>query len=87
MLIRQSMRGGVALGKTVRELYKEGQTDYSIEPIVLVDEDAHPIGRIKDGDSVIFCCRRGERATWPVDARGVSDHALRQLHRGRRASQ
>jgi 2,3-bisphosphoglycerate-independent phosphoglycerate mutase len=61
MLIRQSMRGGVALGKTVKELYKEGQTDYSLEPIVLVDEDDHPLGRIKDGDSVIFCCRRGER--------------------------
>jgi 2,3-bisphosphoglycerate-independent phosphoglycerate mutase len=73
MLIRQSMRGGVALGKTVRELYKEGQTDYSLEPIVLVGEDGYPIGRVKDGDSVIFCCRRGEREVELTEAFTQSD--------------
>jgi len=54
-------RGGTALAAAVRELYRQGQTDYSLEPIVLVDGQGKPIGRIEDGDAVIFCCRRGER--------------------------
>ena len=54
-------RGGLALAEAIRELYRHGQTDYSLEPIVLVDQSGEPIGRIKDGDAVIFCCRRGER--------------------------
>jgi 2,3-bisphosphoglycerate-independent phosphoglycerate mutase len=54
-------RGGTILAEAVRELYRQGQTDYSLEPIVLVDEKDQPIGRIKDRDGVIFCCRRGDR--------------------------
>jgi 2,3-bisphosphoglycerate-independent phosphoglycerate mutase len=54
-------RGAAALAEGVKALYAEGQTDYSLEPLVLVDQDNQPIGCIKDGDAVIFCCRRGER--------------------------
>lgn len=54
-------RGGRAMAKTVREMFAEGQTDYSLAPIVLEDGRGNPIGRIKDHDGVIFCCRRGER--------------------------
>jgi 2,3-bisphosphoglycerate-independent phosphoglycerate mutase len=54
-------RGATALAESVKALYAEGQTEYSIEPIVLTDQDGMPLGRIKDGDAVIFCCRRGER--------------------------
>jgi 2,3-bisphosphoglycerate-independent phosphoglycerate mutase len=53
--------GGPELAVAVRELYAAGQTDYSLEPILLVNPQGKPIGRIKDGDSVIFCLRRGER--------------------------
>jgi 2,3-bisphosphoglycerate-independent phosphoglycerate mutase len=52
---------GTVLAEAVRGLYRAGQTDYSLEPIVLVDAQGAPIGRIEDGDAVIFCCRRGER--------------------------
>ena len=54
-------RGSACLARAVRELYGEGQTDYSLDPIVLADAQGNPIGRIADGDTVIFCCRRGER--------------------------
>jgi 2,3-bisphosphoglycerate-independent phosphoglycerate mutase len=54
-------RGAASLARAVRELYGEGQTDYSLEPIVLTDAQGKPVGRINDGDAVIFCCRRGER--------------------------
>jgi len=53
--------GGTSLANEVRNVYAEGQTDYSIEPILRVDAQGFPIGRIESGDSVIFCCRRGER--------------------------
>jgi 2,3-bisphosphoglycerate-independent phosphoglycerate mutase len=55
------MREEIALIKGIRALYQEGQTDYSMKPLVLVDGEGEPMGRIRDGDGVIFCCRRGER--------------------------
>ena len=61
MIPRLEARGGRAMAKTVREMFTEGQTDYSLAPIVLEDGSGNPIGRIKDHDGVIFCCRRGER--------------------------
>ncbi|MBU0704946.1 MAG: phosphoglycerate mutase (2,3-diphosphoglycerate-independent), partial [Chloroflexi bacterium] len=53
--------GGTALAEAVRGLYCQGQTDYSLEPLILVDRRGNPAGRIQDGDAVVFCCRRGER--------------------------
>jgi 2,3-bisphosphoglycerate-independent phosphoglycerate mutase len=57
----QLPQGGAALAQGVRALYGSGQTDYSLEPLVLVDPQGQPVGRITDGDAVVFCCRRGER--------------------------
>jgi len=54
-------RGGIQLAEAVREQYLQGQTDYSLEPTILVDAQSHPIGCVRDGDVVVFCCRRGER--------------------------
>ncbi len=54
-------RGGAVLADAVRALYREGQSDYSLEPLVLVDAHGKPVGCIQDGDAVVFCCRRGER--------------------------
>mgnify|MGYP000877103529 FL=1 len=52
---------GDTFANAVRELYDAGQSDYNLEPIVLTDEAGQPVGRIQDGDAVVFCCRRGER--------------------------
>jgi 2,3-bisphosphoglycerate-independent phosphoglycerate mutase len=54
-------RGASILAGAVKELYAAGLTDYSLEPIVLTDLQGKAIGRIADGDAVVFCCRRGER--------------------------
>jgi len=35
---------------------------------VLVDAGGRPVGRIKDGDAVVFCCRRGEREVQLTEA-------------------
>ena len=53
--------GGEALAKAVEAAYGRGQTDYSMEPLVHEDDQGQPVGTIKPGDAVIFCCRRGER--------------------------
>ena len=42
-------------------MYGEGQTDYSFEPLVVIDQNGEALGRIHSGDGAIFCCRRGER--------------------------
>ncbi|MFC2167863.1 alkaline phosphatase family protein [Acidobacteriota bacterium] len=45
----------------VKEAYDRGEEDEALEPIVAVDKDGQPFGRIQDGDSVIFYDIRGER--------------------------
>lgn len=45
----------------VREAYRAGQEDEALEPIIAVDRKDNPIGRIQDGDYVIFYDIRGER--------------------------
>lgn len=42
-------------------LYGKGLTDYFMEPLVLTDGNDQAVGLIRDGDAVVFCCRRGER--------------------------
>ena len=53
--------GGDLLGNAVKEQYEAGLLDYGMEPLVRIGSDGKPMGRIRPGDAVIFCCRRGER--------------------------
>lgn len=68
MEVENSSHGGTELAEAVNRAYRCGQTDYSIEPLILADQAGVPIGRIKDGDSVIFCLRRGEREVQLTEA-------------------
>jgi len=49
------------LVNAIKRAYKAGQEDEALEPIVVVDPSDNPLGRFKDGDSVIFYDIRGER--------------------------
>ena len=49
------------LAEAIRNAYTRGEGDEDLEPIVLVDGDDHPIGRIKPNDALIFANIRGER--------------------------
>lgn len=49
------------LARAILASYKKGEEDELLEPLVLVDKAGNPIGRIKEGDSVIFYDIRGER--------------------------
>ena len=45
----------------VQAAYHRGETDEFIKPTVIVDEQGQPVGRMSDGDSVIFFNFRGDR--------------------------
>jgi len=49
------------MAEAVRTSYRAGEEDEALEPLVLVDDGGKPVGRISDGDYVIFYDIRGER--------------------------
>jgi 2,3-bisphosphoglycerate-independent phosphoglycerate mutase len=49
------------LADAVRAAYRAGEDDETMEPLVLVDAAGEPIGRVRDGDYVVFYDIRGER--------------------------
>jgi 2,3-bisphosphoglycerate-independent phosphoglycerate mutase len=49
------------MADAVRAAYRTGQEDETLEPLVRVAGDGRPVGRIQDGDYVIFYDIRGER--------------------------
>lgn len=48
--------------KSMQESYDDGITDEFIKPIVMVDEDNEPIGKIEEGDVIVFFNFRNDRA-------------------------
>ena len=54
-------RNGSDLAKEIERLYRQGLTDYTMDPLVMVDANQDPVGPIDDDDAIIFCCKRGER--------------------------
>jgi 2,3-bisphosphoglycerate-independent phosphoglycerate mutase len=49
------------MSQAVLEKYRLGEDDEAMEPMVLDNGDGTPVGRIEDGDYVIFYDIRGER--------------------------
>ena len=47
--------------QAVEDAYERGETDEFIKPVVL-QEDGQPVGRIADGDGIIFFNFRADRA-------------------------
>ena len=50
-----------SMAEAVRAAYRAGEEEEALEPLVLVGSDDQPVGRIGDGDYVIFYDIRGER--------------------------
>lgn len=61
------MNTGPALRACIEQLYAEGHSAYGLPPIV-ASRNGNPVGRIRPGDSVVFCCRRGEREVQLTEA-------------------
>lgn len=68
------------LAEAVRAAYHAGEDDETMEPLVCVDTTGQPIGRISDGDYVIFYDIRGEREIELTEAFVARDfpHFLRE---------
>ncbi len=49
------------LAEAVHAAYRAGEDDETMEPLVRVDDEGEPIGRIQDGDYIVFYDIRGER--------------------------
>lgn len=47
--------------RAIRQAYQAGQQDEALEPLIAVDREGRPVGRLCSGDSVIFYDLRGER--------------------------
>ncbi len=62
------LSGGEALARAVEKRYETVASEYHFEPLNLHDAASRPVGTVKPGDGVIFCCRRGERETELTDA-------------------
>ena len=49
------------MSTAVLKAYEAGEEDEALEPLTRVDQNGQPVGRIQDGDYVIFYDIRGER--------------------------
>ncbi len=63
------------LAQAVRAAYHAGEDDETMEPLVRVDAAGRPIGRVRDGDYVIFYDIRGEREIELTQAFVAADFA------------
>ena len=66
--------------KAVAEAYAAGETDEFVKPRVIVGADDRPVGRIGDGDGVIFFNFRSDRARQMT--RALADTAFDGFDRG-----
>jgi 2,3-bisphosphoglycerate-independent phosphoglycerate mutase len=48
--------------KAIQDSYEKGITDEFVEPLAIVDGDYRPVGRLQDGDTVVFFNFRPDRA-------------------------
>lgn len=64
----------------VADAYAAGETDEFIQPRVMVDEAGEPVGRLKDGDAVIFFNFRADRARQL--SRALADESFDAFDRG-----
>jgi 2,3-bisphosphoglycerate-independent phosphoglycerate mutase len=56
-----TIQDGFYMSRAVHDAYRTNSDDETLEPMILSDERGNAIGRIAEGDSVIFYNIRGER--------------------------
>ncbi|HEX8394429.1 MAG TPA: 2,3-bisphosphoglycerate-independent phosphoglycerate mutase [Longimicrobium sp.] len=66
--------------EAIAAAYEAGETDEFVEPRIMVDDDGQPLGRVADGDAVIFFNFRADRARQL--SRALADEAFTGFDRG-----
>ena len=62
--------------------YDEGATDEFVKPVVMTTTDGRPVGTIREGDTVVFCNFRNDRAmelTIALTQRDVEEAGMKRL--------
>ena len=62
--------------------YDEGVTDEFVKPVVMTTTDGRPVGTIREGDTVVFCNFRNDRAkelTIALTQRDVEEAGMKRL--------
>lgn len=62
--------------------YDEGVTDEFVKPVVMTTTDGRPVGTIREGDTVVFCNFRNDRAkelTIALTQRDVDEAGMKRL--------
>src|SRR5690625_5461029 len=67
----------------IDECYADGIFDEFVDPVVMVDEQGDPVGKVVDGDSIIFCNFRPDRAIQL--SRAFSEPSFSAFERGQAA--
>ena len=83
--------GALVLGEGVKaedpvaalaQSYEEGVTDEFVKPVVMTTTDGRPVGTIREGDTVVFCNFRNDRAkelTIALTQRDVDEAGMKRL--------
>jgi 2,3-bisphosphoglycerate-independent phosphoglycerate mutase len=66
---------------SIKESYANNVTDEFIEPIVMTDNEDHPIATIKEGDVVIFFNFRTDRGRQLTEVLTQKDHPEQNMHK------
>ncbi len=72
-----------SMSEAIRHAYTQGQEDETLTPLVCVDGNHTPLGRIAEGDSVIFYNIRGEREielTQSLTKADFTEFPVKNLH-------
>ncbi len=68
--------------RSIQESYDNGITDEFVKPIVMVDENNEPLGKIKEGDVVVFFNFRNDRAkelTAALTQQDMPEHGMHTI--------
>lgn len=83
--------GALVLGEGVKaedpvaalaQSYEEGVTDEFVKPVVMTTKDCEPVGTMQNGDTVVFCNFRNDRAkelTIALTQRDVEEAGMKRL--------
>ena len=68
--------------QTMQESYDDGVTDEFIKPVVMVEEDKEPVGKIAEGDVIVFFNFRNDRAkeiTIALTQKDMPEHDMKTI--------
>ena len=82
LLVYGKGRQATDVVSALQESYDNGVTDEFVKPIVITDENAQPLGTIKEGDVVVFINFRNDRArelTIVLTQQDMPEHEMKTI--------